>query len=143
MTRIRYTHLFAAAVAVITIFTAARPSFAQLTFTDPPCPTVTVINNSAVCNALVDLVTKPAGVWPAFTLAPGTSAVLTVPAGGVGVKGLNDVSGNLLPFLPPDQATFDCGGPNSWWISGALLAPVKPCRFYVCADPDACTITLN
>lgn len=143
--RTRSAHCIMAAIAAcITTFMTAQTSFAQLTFTDPKCGTVTVVNTSATCNAQVDLVTVPPGVWPAFNLPAGTSALLTVPSGSsVQVSGLIDINGNTLPFVSPQQATFDCGGQNSWSIFGASLTPLASCRFNVCGDPDACTITLQ
>ncbi len=137
----RRLRFLAAALIVAASFTASRALFAQAIFLNPPCATVTVTNNSP-CTVLLNFVTVPAGIWPPFTMPPGTARFLPVPGPGVRVAGLVTPAGPAIALNPPPSPFAICG-PGSWWLAGVPLDPTNPaCLANICVDPATCSITV-
>lgn len=136
----RMPQAVAALIVVVTAILAARTSFAQPVFTNPPCAGVAVVNNHPSCTASLNFVTIPAGVWPPFTLAAGLGQFLPVPVGGVTVRGLILPGGGAVVLNPP-PAPAPCSA-TAWWATNVPLGPLPTCLFTVCVDPASCSITL-
>lgn len=137
--------VFSMAALVLAAFVAGTVT-AQVAFTNPPCAAVTVTNNDPLCTARVTFATNPPGAWAPVVIPPGGFVVLPVPGAGVIVNGVISTGGFLYRFNPPAPAAgVNCGMFN-WWIAHVVLSPAPPpptCCFDVCADPCACTITIN
>lgn len=142
ISRIDIRQLVAAFIVAVVAIVAAQRSFAQAVFTNPPCAAVSIVNNHPTCTATVNFATNPAGIWPPFTLAPGTARFLPVPAGGVKVLGMFPTGGGAIVFRAPPGPTPPCST-TAWWATNVQLNPPPACLFTICVDPVACTITLN
>lgn len=140
---IRIPQRVAALVLAVAAILAAQQSFAQPVFTNPRCANVTV-RNAGGCTPVVQFVTNPPGIWPAFNIAPGGIWLLPVPFGGsVTVVGVVDATGAIVPFNPPPSPFAVCA--NSWWQSGVALQDASGlfiCLVNMCVDPATCSITI-
>lgn len=131
-------------IALAMLVTAADTGFAQVVFRNPPCPAIT-INNNTLCTAQLNFVPVPPG-WPNPVLVPATGSIVLPgpPVGGMfTINGIRSMGGIFYPFLaPPFPVIVNCGA-GDWWISNVTLGPPPGCCFDICANPATCTINLN
>lgn len=131
-----------AVIVIMMSIISADTLSAQVTFTNPPCVRVTVINNHPNCTAQLRFITAPAAWPPSVIIPPFGTVSLPVPAGGITVNGIVSAGAFFYPFNPPPPPAGVGCGPTNWWITHVTLAPML-CCFDICADPAACTITLR
>ncbi|HVZ41105.1 MAG TPA: hypothetical protein VHI13_17635 [Candidatus Kapabacteria bacterium] len=126
--------LLMVSMLVLALIAGTRTLSAQVAW---PCATITVTNNHAVAQIVVQFVTTPPGSIPPIGVAPGGSVISGVPPGTT-INGIISAGGFFYPVTPPPSGA-PCG-PTSGMVSHVTMPPNNAC-FDLCFDPSTCTLT--
>lgn len=134
ITRIRISTAAVAAATLVVLGTIIGASTARAQYPwNPPCPTMTVVNNSP-CFVIFNMATMPLGGLPIVVIPPGGRVVL--PTGGpMTLIGPTSMAGITYAMVPGP-------GPGQFWAPGVITGPAPGCCLDYIADNTTCTVTI-